>query len=292
LHIGSLTTAVASYLHARQREGGWLVRIEDIDPPREAPGAADQILQTLEAFGLQWDGAVLYQSTRLDVYENRAQMLLDSGAAFRCSCTRATLRAAGGGDGIPYPGTCRAARNHARATALRMRVDTAEQCFVDGLQGTVRTSLTATLGDYVIFRKDRLPAYHLAVVIDDVEQAVTTVVRGVDLLDSTAAHLHLQQILGLPVPQYFHIPVIVNAQGQKLSKQTRAPPVTAAPSSSVAAIVLGHLGLDVPADLRGAPPAALWDWALSSWRIELLEGKKEVTEAVAAAKLVGAPKID
>ena len=195
LHVGSLATAVASYLHARQSRGEWLVRIEDIDPPREVPGAADEILRTLEAFELEWDRTVLYQSARLEAYAAAANQLLADGRAFRCRCSRSEIRAANDGESGRYPGTCRDLRVPRGDAAVRVRVDAGLVIFDDGLQGTIETDLLATLGDYVVVRRDGLPAYHLAVVLDDAEQGVTTIVRGIDLLDSTAAHVHLQGVL-------------------------------------------------------------------------------------------------
>jgi len=283
LHIGSLTTAVASFLHARQSAGSWLVRIEDIDPPREVRGAADEILRTLEAYDLLWDGAAIFQSTRRAAYEDACSRPLSSGRAFRCSCTRSALRAEGDGPAGPYPGTCRLRTSHDDATAVRVRVaEPSTVRFVDGLQGRIETDLAKVTGDYVIWRRDGLPAYHLAVVIDDAEEQITTVVRGVDLLDSTAAHLHLQATLGLPSPAYFHLPVVVNSEGEKLSKQTGAAPIGRSNPSATAAMVLDLLGTQVPAELRGAPPRELWTWASASWRIEGLRGRRALVLPPAA----------
>jgi glutamyl-Q tRNA(Asp) synthetase len=275
LHIGSLATAVASFLHARQSVGSWLVRIEDIDPPREVRGAADEILRTLEAYELFWDGPAVFQSARRAVYHDACTRLLSSGLAFSCSCTRSALRADGDGPVGPYPGTCRLRTSHDQATAVRARVESGRVIrFVDGLQGPIETELDKVTGDYVIWRRDGLPAYHLAVVIDDADERVTTVVRGVDLLDSTAVHLHLQATLGLPSPEYFHLPVVVNAEGQKLSKQTGAAPIGRSSTSATAATVLELLGARIPDELRGAPPHELWTWAISNWRIDGLRGRR------------------
>ena len=183
LHLGSLLTAVASYLHARQTRGEWLVRIEDIDPPREVPGAAAAILRTLEAFELEWDRPVLYQSSRLDAYRAIAEQLLASGSAFRCRCSRSEIRAGNDTPSARYPGTCRTRQVPPGDAAIRVRVDPGLVAVDDGLQGNTEVDLSASSGDYVIVRRDGLPAYHLAVVVDDAEQGVTTVVRGVDLLD-------------------------------------------------------------------------------------------------------------
>lgn len=275
LHLGSLVTAVASFLHARAHGGEWLVRIEDIDPPREVPGAADAILRTLEAFELEWDRPVLYQSSRLDEYRRTADDLLASGRAFRCRCSRSEIRAANEGESGRYPGTCRDRPVARGDAAVRLRVDHAVVRVADALQGTSEVDLAASLGDYVVVRRDGLPAYHLAVVLDDAQQGVTTVVRGVDLLDSTPAHVHLQSVLGLPTPTYYHLPVVVNAAGQKLSKQTGAATVDAR-DGSAAAMVLKLLGLAVPAQLVGERPGALWRWAADRWHIDALRGRREI----------------
>jgi len=277
LHIGSLVTAVASYLHARQARGEWLVRIEDIDPPREAPGAADSILHALEALQLEWDRPVVYQSSRHAAYRAAADRLLADGHAFRCRCSRSEIRAGAEGQSARYPGTCRERRLPPGDAAIRARVEPGLLTVADGLQGAADTDLAATSGDYVIVRRDGLPAYHLAVVLDDAEQGVSTIVRGVDLLESTAAHVHLQEALGLATPLYYHLPVVVNEQHQKLSKQTGAQPV-AAGEAGVAARVLGLLGLDVPAELTAEPPSVVWQWALARWSIGSLRGRRELAQ--------------
>lgn len=275
LHLGSLVTAVASFLHARQSRGEWLVRIEDIDPPREVPGAADGILRTLEAFELGWDRPVLYQSARRAAYQAVAENLIANGQAFRCRCSRSELRAASDGEPGRYPGTCRDRHIGANDAAVRARVPPGLVTFDDGLQGTVRADLAATLGDYVIFRRDGLPAYHLAVVLDDAEQGVTTIVRGIDLLESTAAHVHLQGVLGLGQPQYFHLPVVVNEHGQKLSKQTGAPTIGAYDAATAVA-VLQLLGLAVPSALARERPGVLWQWASEHWNVAALRGQRQL----------------
>ena len=275
LHVGSATTAVASYLHARQSRGEWLVRIEDIDPPREVAGASDRILAALEALELHWDRTVLYQSSRLEVYAEAARELRDAGLAYRCSCSRSQLRAQGA---KRYPGSCRTRRKHDGPTALRLRVDDAEKSYVDGLQGVVRSELYESTGDFVIVRRDGLPAYHLAVVVDDAFQGVTTIVRGVDLLDTTAAHRHLRKRLGLPDPRYLHLPVLVNSKDQKLSKQTGARGVDLTAPAELAATALEYLGAPVPDELRGARPAELWHWAERHWSIESLTGMRAIRE--------------
>ncbi len=272
-------TAVASFLHARHARGEWLVRIEDIDPPREAAGAADAILRTLEAFELEWDRSVLYQSSRHAAYAQAAGRLLADGLAFRCRCSRSEIRSANEGESARYPGTCRNAgiAGSDAAAAVRVRVDSGPVSFQDGLQGTIETDLAATLGDYVVMRRDGLPAYHLAVVLDDAEQGITTIVRGVDLLDSTAAHVHLQGALGFTTPQYYHVPVVVNEQKQKLSKQTGAPAVNAG-DRAAAVRALELLGLPVPRELANERPGTLWQWALERWSIESLHARRALAQ--------------
>ncbi len=275
LHLGSLATAVASFLHARQARGEWLVRIEDIDPPREVAGAADGILRTLEQLELEWDRSILYQSSRLAAYDAAASKLLSDGSAFRCRCSRSEIRAANENESARYPGTCRDRHLAPGDAAVRVRVDPGRVTFDDGLQGRIESDLASTLGDYVVIRRDGLPAYHLAVVLDDAEQGVTTVVRGIDLLDSTAAHVHLQRVLGLTTPQYYHVPVVVNEQKQKLSKQTGAAAADAG-DSRTAATVLELLGVPVPHDLAAERPGLLWQWALERWTIDSLRAKREI----------------
>lgn len=273
LHLGSLVVAVASYLHARQVGGQWLVRIEDIDPPREVPGAASEILRTLEAFELEWDGPVLYQSSRLATYREAVVDLLALGLAFNCRCSRSELRSTEGGS--RYPGTCRTRRLPAGDTAVRVRVDPGVIAFTDGLQGHQAIDLATTTGDYVIERRDGLPAYHLAVVLDDAFQDITTILRGADLLEPTFAHVHLQRLLGLPTPTYSHLPVVTNDSGKKLSKQSGAPAV-ASPDPHTVARILGFLGLEAPADVLQGRPSEVWRWALDRWSIDRLRGQRAI----------------
>lgn len=245
------------------------MRIEDIDPPREVRGATDAILRCLDSLELHWDRKVLLQSRRVPHYRDAAADLLASGRAFRCSCSRRDLRASGGSTGR-YPGTCRERRVHSGRTGIRVRVEPGSWGFRDGLHGTHESDLSASCGDYLIYRRDALPAYHLAVVVDDAAQGVTTVVRGSDLLDSTPIHLHLQRQLGLGTPHYFHAPVLTHPDGQKLSKQSGAAPVDDSAPSVAAVSALRLLGVEPPAELIGAAPGLLWRWAIENWRIERL----------------------
>ncbi|MEE8093185.1 MAG: tRNA glutamyl-Q(34) synthetase GluQRS [Gammaproteobacteria bacterium] len=280
LHIGSLTAAVASYLHARRSDGEWLVRIEDIDPPREMPGATGMILEALDAFDLSWDRDVFYQSQHLEDYQRVAAELLAEGHAYRCSCSRRDIRGEGsaGPLGYRYPGYCRTRKHHERATAIRVRSDRSAGSFDDGLQGPNQYDIHASVGDYVIFRSDGLPAYHLAVVLDDAKQGITHVVRGMDLLHTTGLHIHLQQTLGLPSPQYLHLPIIVNAAGQKLSKRTGARPIEPKDTAARAHEVLMYLGLKPPHSMHGARPRELWAWACEHWQPNALQGQTELVE--------------
>src|SRR5580698_7179436 len=223
LHFGSLMAAVGSYLDARAQGGRWLLRMEDLDPPREIPGAADGILKSLEAFGFEWDGEVLYQSRRHAAYAEAAAQLLASGAAFPCACTRKEIADSGvhGLEGPIYPGTCRHGLPPGReARALRLTAPDQVIAFEDGLQGTVSQNLARDIGDFIIRRADGVHAYQLAVVVDDAFQGVNHVVRGAELLLSTPRQLWLQELLGLTRPSYLHLPVAVNPAGEKLSKQT------------------------------------------------------------------------
>jgi glutamyl-Q tRNA(Asp) synthetase len=224
LHMGSLVAALASWLDARAVGGRWLVRIEDLDRPRCVPGAADDILRTLERLGLGWDGEVAYQSRRGALYEAALHKL----PTYWCSCTRREIADSSLGlavDGAPiYPATCRPGAMGAKR-ALRVRTSSAEICFDDRVQGRQCQQLERDIGDFVLYRADGMFAYQLAVVVDDSQQNVTEVVRGADLLDSTPRQIYLQRLLGAPTPGYLHVPVAVNAAGEKLSKQTGARPV-------------------------------------------------------------------
>lgn len=274
LHLGTLTAAVASYLHARQAGGQWLVRIEDIDPPREVAGSAASILATLDELGLHWDQDVLYQSTRLQRYREVAQELLDRDEAFYCTCSRQQIRELTGA--ARYPGTCRARRLPSRDAALRLRVPDAPVEYRDRLRGPLSHDIAGIEGDFVILRRDGLPAYHLAVVVDDAFQHVSDIVRGADLVASTPLHICLQERLGFHSPDYWHIPVITTPEGDKLSKGQGAPPVTAMAPAHAAVSALRLLGAKLPAELDGAPPGELWLWGIEHWRIGDLAGTTEV----------------
>lgn len=268
LHAGSLTTAVGSYLHARSQGGQWLLRIEDLDPPREVPGAADAILRTLEALGLAWDGPVIWQSQRLTAYQDALDALIASGHAYPCACTRREIALAGypGVDGVVYPGTCRNGLAAGKAgRAWRLHVPAGEVMFMDGHYGAQRQDVAHQVGDYVLKRADGLFAYQLAVVVDDAWQGISEVVRGADLLDSTPRQIVLQRALNAPTPRYTHLPLLVNAAGEKLSKQTLAPAIRPDQAADELRLALTRLNHAPPADCQGLDE--LWGWALAHWSL-------------------------
>lgn len=271
LHAGSLVAAVASWLDARAANGRWLVRMEDLDRPRCESGAADTILRQLDAYGLYRDGPVLYQSQRDDAYAAALDALKARGAVYPCACTRRQLaQAPRNHEGeIVYPGTCRnGLPAGAIARAWRVRVPESSIRFHDRVHGDLEQNLARDVGDFIVKRADGLFAYQLAVVVDDTFQGITHVVRGADLLWNTPRQRLLQVLLGLPAPAYAHVPLVVNAAGQKLSKQTRAPALPETGRGAVLAHALAALGLILPAELVGAGPDELLAWASAHWRIE------------------------
>lgn len=268
LHFGSLVAAVGSYADARAHHGTWLLRLEDVDAPRTVPGAADSILRMLERLGFAWDGEVVFQSRRTSLYRAAFERLRLEGRVFACACTRREIADSTlGPDGARrYPGTCRAGLAPGRdARAWRLTVEPGEICFDDALQGCICQDVAAEVGDFVVLRADGLFAYQLAVVVDDAEQGVTHVVRGADLIESTPRQICLQRRLGIPPPAYLHLPAVVNAQGEKLSKQTRARPIDDARPQAALAAALAFLGQQPPAELAGADLASLWGWAIEHW---------------------------
>ncbi|CWN02529.1 glutamyl-Q tRNA(Asp) synthetase [Neisseria meningitidis] len=269
LHIGSLLTAVASYADARSNGGKWLVRMEDLDPPREMPGAASHILHTLEAFGFEWDGEVAYQSRRYALYEETLCRLKTAGLVYPCHCSRKDWQAAAvhGADGFVYNGRCRHPGQRpapqGKQPAWRIRVPDRVIGFSDGIVGGYAQNLAGDIGDFVLLRADGYWAYQLAVVADDAEQSVTHIVRGQDLLVSTPRQIYLQQCLGVPTPQYAHLPLLTNAQGQKWSKQTLAPALDLNRREQLLRQVFRYLKLpEAPETDR---PAELLDWAVAHW---------------------------
>lgn len=269
LHFGSLVAALGSYVDARAHAGEWLVRMEDLDPPREAPGAAADILRTLESLGLEWDGELMRQSARGEAYRAALAQLDRTGATYPCACTRAEISdsAIAGVDGnLVYPGTCRDGLPPGRTPrATRVRVGDAVIGFEDGVQGAQRQRLADDVGDFVLRRADGLVAYQLAVVVDDAAQGITDIVRGADLLGSTPRQMLLQRLLGVSTPRYLHLPVAANARGEKLSKQTLAPPVDRARPGTALVRALRFLGQPVDGGLERAGPREILSQAVARW---------------------------
>lgn len=268
LHFGSLVAALGSCLEARSHGGRWLVRMEDVDVPRCRPEHADDILRTLEAFGFEWDGDVMIQSARTGRYREVLEELKRAGSAYPCGCTRAELAAFPVGiDGARvYPGTCRAGLPAGKAArAWRLRVD-GTISFDDRVQGPQRQDLPHEAGDPVLLRADGWFAYQLAVVADDADQGIDHIVRGADLIHSTARQIFLQRLLGLPVPKYAHLPVAVDATGAKLSKQTLAAPVDAREPAPALFAAARFLGQNPPEACRHAS-ADFWAWAFENWQL-------------------------
>ena len=276
LHFGSLLAAVASFLEARRQRGRWLVRIDDIDPPREQPGASERIIAALDSYGFEWDGHIIYQSRSDGQQREAVDRLIKAGLAYACGCSRRDLSEAPRSRlGSVYPGTCRNGTS-AKETAIRVRTTDEPLNFQDGLQGAQTQRLESESGDFVIRRRDGLVAYHLAVVVDDHLQGVTHVVRGIDLMGSTPRQIWLQRLLRYPTPEYSHIPVVVNADGSKLSKLTGA---TGLPLDDVVETLhtaLTSLGQSPPSGLLQGSVAEIWDWAFEHWHIDAMQNQKEI----------------
>ena len=315
LHFGSLVAAIGSYLDAKHHQGQWLLRVEDLDTPRTVNGAADAILHTLEAFGLHWDEAVLYQSQRTAVYEQALHELLAIGAVYPCACTRKEIAdsALHGIEGQIYHGTCRNGVPAGReGRAWRVRTDYSSRHsresgnpaiqnalflnpldsrlrgndstlndggiiqFDDALQGLLTQHLENEIGDFVVKRADGLFAYQLAVVVDDAFQDITHVVRGSDLLSSTPRQIYLQRLLGLTTPAYMHLPVAINAQGEKLSKQTLAAPVDVHNISNTLWRALEFLRQQPPAESASCRPEEILAWAIAHWDKDKLKDVRQI----------------
>lgn len=274
LHLGSLYTALVGFCEARHRGGAWLVRIDDVDRARCSLAHADDILRTLEKHGFCWDEAVLFQSERNEIYRAALEQLRADDLVFPCTCPRRELAASG----PVYPGTCRERYRHPPfgGYAIRLRVVETDICFDDQLQGRIEQHLANKVGDFIIRRRDGIYAYHLATVIDDAEQGITEVLRGIDLLDSTPRQILLQDHLGLPRPEYCHIPVLTDRSGIKLSKQAGAQPVDADTPSENLWLVLELMGLSPEPSLLGAPPGELLDWAVALWDIHRLPSEQRI----------------
>ncbi|EJM58872.1 glutamyl-queuosine tRNA(Asp) synthetase [Pseudomonas sp. GM50] len=275
LHFGSLVAALASYLDARSVGGHWLVRMEDLDPPREEPGAQAAILKALESYGFEWDGDMVRQSDRHAAYDEVINRLFNQGLAYACTCSRKQLEPYHG----IYPGFCRNAGHGTENAAIRLRVPELEYHFIDRVQGEFRQHLGREVGDFVIRRRDGLYAYQLAVVLDDAWQGITDIVRGADLLDSTPRQLYLQELLGLPQPRYLHIPLITQPDGHKLGKSYRSPPLTEDQATPLLLRALRALGHKPATELNDATPREVLNWGITHWDASLIPRTLTLPEA-------------
>jgi glutamyl-Q tRNA(Asp) synthetase len=267
--MGSLVAAVGSYLDAKSNHGEWLVRIDDLDPPRIVPGASKKILSTLESLGMEWDSEVVYQSQRSDIYQEALASLNKLGLIYPCACTRKEIVDAGmiGMNGPIYPGTCRNNRpDRAKPSVWRIKTKRDPIVFQDILSGSICQQLNREVGDFVLQRADGVYAYQLAVVVDDAEQNITHVVRGVDLQDSTPRQIYLQQLLGYPMLMYMHLPLVTNHAGEKLSKQTQAAPVDLSNALAQLVTAIRFLGQEPPESLNNSDIPSFWQWAIQNWR--------------------------
>ena len=264
LHLGSLFAAAASYLEARARGGRWLLRMEDLDGPREVPGAADGILRTLEAFGFEWDGPVTRQSQRTDRYRQALDALQRRDLTFSCTCSRSQLE-----NEPRYPGTCRQRSERLDTNAAtRLRVRDESVTFSDGIQGDVTQHLGRDVGDFILKRRDGIFAYVLAVVVDDAAQGINHVIRGADLLEQTPRQIHLMEQLQLSTPAYAHVPLLLEPDGTKLAKTARSVRIESATPLPQLLSVFGLLGMPsfIPMQLHSVSEA--WRWATQNWNIQ------------------------
>jgi glutamyl-Q tRNA(Asp) synthetase len=273
LHFGSLVAAVGSYLDAKYHHGKWLVRIEDVDSQREVPGAASGILYMLERLGMEWDEEVVYQSQRSEAYFEALNILCKQGLIYPCTCSRKEISDSSimGLNGRIYPGTC--LKNPAsvkKIQALRIQTNNDLIQFKDILNGTFSQRLKTDVGDFVLRRADGIYAYQLAVVVDDAAQHITHVVRGADLLESTPRQIFLQRLLDYPIPQYLHLPVVMDAKGEKLSKQTNAMPVNSLDTLTQLVDALHFLGQKPPVEILEGDVVSFWQWAQQNWRVNLI----------------------
>ncbi len=277
LHLGSLYTALASFLDARQHSGRWLLRIDDLDAPRNMPGAIPAILDCLQRFGLHWDGEIYYQSQHVDAYLNAIGHLQQQEKIYACACSRKRLAAFPG----VYPGFCRNLRHPDDPQhALRVKTTHEEICFVDRLEGPTRENLARQHGDFIIKRKDGIIAYQLAVVVDDHIQQVNQVVRGFDLLDSTGRQVFLHHLLDYPLPEYMHVPIIVDCHGDKLSKQTCAQAVDISRPAATLFLLLQWLKQNPPDNLRHATVDEMLHWAIAHWQPQSLKKIRAIEQAI------------
>ncbi|MCD9552839.1 tRNA glutamyl-Q(34) synthetase GluQRS [Photobacterium carnosum] len=275
LHFRSLIAALGSYLQAKSQQGKWIVRIEDLDPPREMLGAADDILRTLEAFGFMWDGDIIYQSLRHDVYQAQIETWLTQGNAYYCQCSRKNIQQT---DGF-YPGTCRTLNQRHSNGAVRLQVDTPITHFDDLLHGRIELPLALAREDFIIRHRNGLFAYNLAVVLDDIEQGITNVVRGTDLIESTGHQMILYQQFGYPFVRYLHLPLAITDNGHKLSKQNHAPAIDKHNPRPALMAALRFLGFSPPTELVIENVEQILQWGITHWQLKQLPKTTAITLA-------------
>ena len=275
LHFGSLIAALGSYLQAKSQQGKWIVRIEDLDPPREMLGAANDILRTLEAFGFMWDGDIMYQSLRHDAYHAQIDAWLAQGNAYYCQCSRKDIKQTGGF----YPGTCRTLNQRHSNGAVRLQVDTPITHFDDLLHGHIELPFALAREDFIIRRRDGLFAYNLAVVLDDIEQGITEVVRGADLIEPTVSQIGLYRQLGHPEVSYLHLPLAITDNGNKLSKQNHAPAIDKHNPRPALMAALRFLGFSPPTELVTESVEQILQWGITHWQLKQLPKTTAITLA-------------
>lgn len=271
---------MAGFLQARSQKGKWLLRIDDLDTPRNAKGSIDHILKTLDIFGLHWDDSVYFQSHNLDVYEDALHELTENRLIYACTCSRKMLTETHPEQAQSdiYPGICRDRPPPPHtAYAFRIKTDNRIISFQDGLQGFIAQNLAEQHGDFILKRKDGIIAYQFAVVVDDHRQQINHVLRGFDLLDSTPKQIYLQQQLGLATPQYMHVPIIIDTQGYKLSKQTLAQAVDLKTPNKLIFELLTLLKQAPPGELKHAETTELLNWAIAHWNPNPLEKLRAIS---------------
>ncbi|WP_440878212.1 tRNA glutamyl-Q(34) synthetase GluQRS [Vibrio natriegens] len=271
LHFGSLVAALGSYFQAKANHGSWLVRIEDLDPPREMPGATQAILEALQAYQLHWDGEVVYQSQRHHLYQAQIDTWLENGDAYYCQCTRKQIKQHGGF----YPGTCR--DKNLKEGAIRLKMTKPIASFFDLKHGTIQIPEQLVNEDFIIKRRDGLFAYNLAVVLDDIDQGVTEVVRGADLIEPTGRQISLYQILGQPEVCYLHLPLAIDDNGNKLSKQNHATAIDIDNPKPALLKAMTFLGFDIPEEIRASDITNILRWGSENWQLEQLPTEIEIT---------------
>lgn len=292
LHFGSLVSALGSYLQARAANGRWLLRIDDLDQERVVPGAADNIIATLAAFGFEWHGEIAYQSRRRERYAAAIETLRAHKRIYACTCSRsqialwnsltARVNDAAESDEPKYSGTCRLLdRSELNSHALRFTVDEQTVSFSDTVQGHFSQNVRDTCGDFVVRRRAGNHAYHLAAVVDDYESGVSEVVRGADLLASTPRQILLQRALGLPTPRYCHLPLALDLHGAKLSKSAQSIAINSQNAADVLWQALQFLRQQPPLELRTAPLRAIWNWSIEHWTVNPLIGTRSALAPVA-----------